>query len=832
MKRLNGRRMILWILAVILCVTACGPAFASTGDRTLYLNNSEGATYLRGVADLGDSFCVIMQESMNTKIQRYTDPAGEPETFMLEFEEPEYNFFPTEMTEQGPETPEAGQADAGKAEEKEEEEEEEEEEGFLFFGSREEEDDGKEEQQEEQIRSYGSDYTWFGWNGELYALEPQMVYGEESTQVKEIAVKHAKLEDGKVVVEDTELPALSPEGLTDGDSQYEYFMGAQRIFTAGDRLVILPYNYGNGQPKLTLFNLNDGSAEHAELRKENAGIIPGPDGSVLVRYMDYTETGMSCTFRQMNLDTQEEGKEEFAKIGNIKGYDLGSCYDQGSNTLYYVDSGELWAKSLAEPEKPAEAVNDCPEGENILLLKDGFVLILGYKIVMVKNTDPSQRQGITLRVFSTGYSNAVNDAVLGMNSERGDVSVILEQTWRSNDDILQAMINHDAQNDVYVLSYSSPEFKALRDRGFLMDLSADKEFADAADNLYPYVQQAVKRDGKFIAVPVGINMQSLGLTKRVSEELKITQEELPKTWDQLLDWIPTLPKRLEGTEYTLVDNYMSASSLRMQIIQSILTQYQVWMDSKGEMYDFNTPMLKDLLKRVAELKGETLGIKEEINYEELDDGGTYHEPLLTQMYIGGMDGNDYYVKLPLGFDEESAMLPVTIDVAFMNPYTEHPEEAKEYLKMLLKKMDNSTQYIFFSNKTEPVPSPYAEENSKFHNEYVEALKKQLEKAEGAEKAELEESLREEEKNWEENQESVLWSISSRMIEDFRKTQDLYKVQEYDMFTELFGSSEDKDVSKLLNGLFGYRGENDEEISIDEALSLLDKKVQMKRREGN
>ena len=71
-----------------------------------------------------------------------------------------------------------------------------------------------------------------------------------------------------------------------------------------------------------------------------------------------------------------------------------------------------------------------------------------------------------------------------------------------------------------------------------------------------------------------------------------------------------------------------------------------------------------------------------------------------------------------------------------------------------------------------------------------------------------------------------------MIEEFRKTQELFRVQEYDMFTELFGSSEDKDVSKLLNGLFGYRGENDEEISIDEALSLLDKKVQMKRREGN
>ncbi len=36
MKKLNRKNVVLWILCVILCVTACGPAFASAGDRVIY----------------------------------------------------------------------------------------------------------------------------------------------------------------------------------------------------------------------------------------------------------------------------------------------------------------------------------------------------------------------------------------------------------------------------------------------------------------------------------------------------------------------------------------------------------------------------------------------------------------------------------------------------------------------------------------------------------------------------------------------------------------------------------------------------------------------------
>ena len=120
MKRLNGKSMVLWILTVILCVTTCGPAFASAGDRTLYYVDGDSNGYVQGAVQTENGFLVITSESMNTTVKRYTDPAGEPETFVLEYT---FGQNGTNEAEEAKET-EADKAVAEKEEEEEEEPEE------------------------------------------------------------------------------------------------------------------------------------------------------------------------------------------------------------------------------------------------------------------------------------------------------------------------------------------------------------------------------------------------------------------------------------------------------------------------------------------------------------------------------------------------------------------------------------------------------------------------------------------------------------------------------------------------------------------------------------
>ncbi|MBO4471103.1 MAG: hypothetical protein J5841_05060, partial [Clostridia bacterium] len=90
MNRQHIKTMILCLLSVILCVTTCAPAFASTGDRTMLRFSAEeraNENYIDGVYPIGDGFCVFYREGGSfdsAVILRYADAKAEPEKFILQ----------------------------------------------------------------------------------------------------------------------------------------------------------------------------------------------------------------------------------------------------------------------------------------------------------------------------------------------------------------------------------------------------------------------------------------------------------------------------------------------------------------------------------------------------------------------------------------------------------------------------------------------------------------------------------------------------------------------------------------------------------------------------
>ena len=86
MRKLNGKKIILWILSVILCVTACAPAFASAGDRTLlYLKSDDDAIFqaINFAYRIGDGFGIGLN-GVQQKVLVYREIGGEPEEYEME----------------------------------------------------------------------------------------------------------------------------------------------------------------------------------------------------------------------------------------------------------------------------------------------------------------------------------------------------------------------------------------------------------------------------------------------------------------------------------------------------------------------------------------------------------------------------------------------------------------------------------------------------------------------------------------------------------------------------------------------------------------------------
>ena len=211
----NGKKLILWFLSLILCITACAPAFASTGDRVLLRrSDDESSFYIRSVLPYGEGgFCVFIENYPDQIVMRYTDYQAEPEKFVKKMNEEERKNWWLEGLDEDSKEEEGNDED-------------------IFFA------DDVPENQDTQEYEYVNDY--FGWNGEIYALMNKSSYDGETSK-EELLVKHVKLEDGQIILEDENAPELDFSSLVDSESGSLRFYGTNNIVTAGDSLFMTYY---------------------------------------------------------------------------------------------------------------------------------------------------------------------------------------------------------------------------------------------------------------------------------------------------------------------------------------------------------------------------------------------------------------------------------------------------------------------------------------------------------------------------------------------------------------------------------------------------------------
>ena len=747
MRKLSGKKLILGLMALILCVMACAPAFASTGDRIL-VHQTTMDGYLpetvQTVVPCGNGFIIVKYTDSDVTVEQYADAKAEPEVFV--------------------QTDKARQED-------------------------------------------GASYVnpWFSWNGELYGFDNRSSYTEESSMA-EVLVRHVKLENGEVILEESGLPELDLSGVLEGEAGEQYMPQVPCIFVMDDKLFMAVYGYNDDSNKLEMIDLQDGSCTEIEITGDFDDIVPGPEGTVLITRREWDAESSTDNVKVNSLDLKTQEEKEITVFAGLENGRVNPCYDRKTDVLYIIKDGEIWAVPQFDMEQAA-AVNDCPNtGDGAMLLPDGFVLIWMYDTVMIKNTDPAQRGSITLRVSDRGYGETMTETVYDMNNKRGDVSVVVRPEWGKRSDIVQAMLNRDGSTDVYSMQADDNEFAALRKRGYLPDLSGNEKIAASINRLYPYIQEAVKQDGK----------------------------ELPKTWTQFFDWLETLPARLEGQDVSVIAPYEDRSSFRAYILEALLSQYEVRMEKKGETdYYFATPEMCELVRRLDSLDYEALQIRviededEEVYYDDYDE----KTPLLDNMTGLLFQDGSAYTPLALSFsEEEEPVLPIEVSIAFMNPYSEHPQEAMDFLALAADNLYGLDQYAAYTDKTEPARYSGYEYEKEYYLKRIEDLKEQIEKAEdGDDKAMLEEFLQNAEEELE-LLENDSWIVSSEQIERYKQWQGYFRAKGYSFLNVLYATSneeEDAETTEYDRVFYESFGMKPEEL-----LGMLDKKVRMIRMEGN
>ena len=575
----------------------------------------------------------------------------------------------------------------------------------------------------------------------LAAQTQQTIYEEDGETIWETAIDGVSLYAldlaGDTATAGAEVCALDWEDLILGGADEAYLAEADGLCASGDFLACKSYDE-SGNEFYAIADLTDGSVAlyyADELPGEDALLTPYRDGELLCITREWGSDGNIS--RICRFDPASGATDELCALATGEGYLEAPAYRAENDTLYYLLDGQLWAlpgMDASQSEAVAGFPLDSPRGQ-AALTASGLYAAADFFTLVRRDTDPAQRASVRLAVLS-GHSENVENAAYAFGAERGDVEVTLVQ---QSGDVLEAMLGRSPEIDVYCFSASLPEYEALRARGFLPSLDGLTNTCSFVESCYPFARDACTVDGAVVALPVEAGFNApLSYDAGALAKLGLTKGDLPATWPEFFLSLASLSEAAERAGLYLFDPQQGWESLRDVLFDAMLAEYAARISYTEDGYD--TPAFRAALEAFAAVDWANIGLlsDEQAFAYEADDApfaGDGTNRVLFAAYADVSAQSDMAASglqwLPLGFSEDvGPTIAADVTVAFVNPFSAHPDEARAFVETLAVTMDAVTRLELSPACDEPVPLDTFETDLADYDRSLADARAALEAAEG------------------------------------------------------------------------------------------------------
>ncbi len=786
------KKLLSFILILSLTAALCGSASASAGDRILFHQDANSGGTEESIEACfpmdGQVVCISNQQGM-TRIFAFDPETGE----RTDYDTTELEEFLSPSAE-----------------------------NTEFFS--EEEDEDEDEDEEYGFHSISRTVNlWFARSGGIRAAVTEYEYSGESEKMTGGFVYSLELKDGKAaLIRDGDLKLNWDPMTEDYGGGYRGTRYVERSLCSGDTLYILADN-NEGGCSLLSYDLKTGRAEEREAGRAE-GLIAGKDGKLLLTvYQVETMRSMlkeldPATGNEKTITETELGRDSMALLQ----------YDAARDILYYSLGGELYAAPGCDPEQ-AVSVNECPQTMyscRAEFLTQDRLVIWNSSNIITRSLDPAARAKVRLTVKNYYTAPVLDRAYYAFLNDHGEVELAVSSQGNT-DDILTAMMNRDAGTDVYILNTPMDAYSAVYNRGYMADLSSSTKLTEIAAKMYPNLTAPLMKDGKLVAVPLSIAGNAFGYNPKALREAGMTEEDLPKTWNEFYDFMEELPEKLAGKKISAFGSWMTPDSLKQSLFALMLMSYQDYMMEKGDEFAFCSKTLLDACARLDGMDTEKLGLRE--NEQDSMNMIDYGESLELFSYGTNLCLSDYgdgSMPMLLGFDEREPAATAEMTVAFVNPYSAHLPEALLYLETLTECWRNAEKANFLPGEGEPERYSFYVEWLDSEKEYLEEMKAELaelEKDEDEDTKELTERIREAEEQLKQIDEQS-WLISPERLAAYQQTAPRIIPQTYSILYHL--RTDDEGFMKML------RNYMEGSATAEQLLAELDRSIQMERLEGN
>lgn len=401
--------------------------------------------------------------------------------------------------------------------------------------------------------------------------------------------------------------------------------------------------------------------------------------------------------------------------------------------VFDLNTGKVGASiSLPKDCDPAGLAWDAPQ-KALLLVSHGRIYrvgenlapaLVGYASVRMTSAEASAAMDSTGqyllaardRLLVCGIGDAAADAPLkvcanlewpdatGVRDFQQKTGVMIayqDNVLTDSADYLTSFLSGDPQ-DVYTAD-DPALLRALMEKGYCLDLSGSETIAALFDGMEPSIAASMMKDGHIYAVPhaVSFSRSCVGCSPEVMAELGLTEDELPRTIGDFMDFLTEHADdtALEEQGMALFQPFWGFSSLREALLNMIVEQQFLACEAQGEALHFDGDELLTLLNQLDQITPllpevpafDTKCLFNASDYTPLNDNN------------GGCDG---YRLWGFSLSEDTpAYLGVNVQPLFVYAGAEQPEQAVQLLESMVEHLDLTTRATLLPDARQPVENP-------------------------------------------------------------------------------------------------------------------------------
>ncbi|MCI5956211.1 MAG: hypothetical protein MRZ54_04440 [Clostridiales bacterium] len=582
-----------------------------------------------------------------------------------------------------------------------------------------------------------------------------------------------RLVDGQGIVGVTPLCTVDVAALNLSESGYEEMATLINVFAVDGVLTMLGVFYtANGSEYVfTQYDLSTGETLRQSKEKTVFSLCPYKDGAMLALVRPESKPDEpTAPVEIARYDPVAGTLETLVKTDKIEMCGIG--YNAESDTAYYVSGATVYAlpgvtgEARVSAYLPISAWMEQP----IAYLDGGMIVHESWQGAYVRALDaPGIGEG-ALVIYGEGGSNK-HAAVVDAHPE---LPITMSDSYYGTmEQLTAAMVGGEDTVDVLRLAVETAPVERLIQKGYAADLSGYPELMAVVRRMDAPFSEVLCRDGKLYGVPVNVSGGLISVNKEVMEALELTQDDLPSTYMELLDFAANFYYDYgeEHQDIALFDN----PRMRDELFEKIMAQYIALQMRAGEAVQFDTPLMRKLLVALDAIDFTELDPYATLGDEAWDNGEMdefYEKRGLFSMYTSVSPrsfGFENLLPLVLPLDEGmEPIVPMNMDILIVNPRSAHMDQAAVYLAEYVKHYDAADENLMlFPDENDPVPNPYYEMSKLSWEENIRELDERLEKADESEKA----ALREERKTMEEylaDVEKHRISVTAEMLAAYRE----------------------------------------------------------------